>query len=108
VVRKFVGPITGGVVLLCAGCAPVREPPLAPPPRGLICDKATSTVTNVGRATTSLYAQENLKHQVRDLRGDMVQAGVRRVRPVQMRTECRPAGYGALTSCTAVVRLCGR
>ena len=86
----------------------MREPALPAQPRGLFCDKVAATVANVGRGTAALYAEQNMRLQAQDLRGDMIRGGVRRVRLVQHRTECAAAGWGSLTICTSVARLCGQ
>jgi len=91
-----------------SGCIPPREPVLPAQPRGLVCDRTTATVTSVGRATAALYAEQSVRQQAQEVRGDMIRGGLRRVRMVHARTHCAPTGWSSLTTCTTVARLCGQ
>jgi hypothetical protein len=108
-----VGPIAlGAAAVLLASCAPYRDPALPAAPRARTCDVATAAATTFGAARARLYAEQALRYQIVDLRGEMLQSGLRRVRPVHRAASCAtsdPAGGpSAVHQCVVKVRLCGR
>ena len=94
-----------------AACAPApREVAFATParPRGLTCDTATSNVATFGRSNAKLYSEIALKDKVSELRGYMLNSGIRRIRLVQKTNECGSGGaFADFYQCTARAQLCG-
>jgi hypothetical protein len=70
------------------------------------------SATNYGRSLSSRYAATDLRNQLQDTRGDLVNAGIRRVRVVSKQTTCqRYPLFGTVSgyyTCTTRVRLCGK
>lgn len=60
-------------------------------------------------AQAKAIAKEGITQQLADVRGELLAQGLRRVRGVSYKTNCRPHSLGlGLVQCTAMARLCGR
>jgi hypothetical protein len=103
--------VVAAVVLLTA-CGSVRQQSAQQRVEVAPCDTVTATGTSYGRHQARRHAEQNLRHQLPDARGDLVSAGLRRVRTVGKRTTCKPyslfGGATSLTTCTIQARVCGR
>ncbi len=86
--------------------APGPSAPLSP------CDTVSGTATNYGRTNTERRAAQQFRSNLPEQRGDLVASGLRRVRVIAKRTDCRPYRvFGTstgLTTCTVAARICGR
>ena len=93
---------------MLGGCSVSRQPAADFAP----CDTVTGSSTSYGRALARRQAEQDFRQQFPDVRGDLINAGLRRVKVVRKRTTCRPyalfGGGTALTTCTAEARVCGR
>jgi hypothetical protein len=99
-------------VALMAACAKGPAGPAVTAKLGPVCETASGQATSFGRATAQLYAQAALRSQVAEIRGELLQAGRRRVRVSQPVNECQPltgAFQGAgLAHCRAFAQVCAR
>ena len=108
--RTLVAIGVGGSLVL-AGCAAQRSPQFAAAPRGLTCNSVKGNATTFGEAAARGFARQNAAIEARDLRGDFVRAGFKRVRVAGNAVVCQPyaltgAGSGVY-NCVAAVRVCG-
>ena len=97
--------------VLLAGCVAQRDPQFATAPRGLTCNSVKGNATTFGEAAARGFARQNAALEARDLRGDFVKAGFRRIRVAGNAVACHPyalTGVGSgIYNCVAAVRICG-
>jgi hypothetical protein len=76
------------------------------------CETVTGTATSYGRAFALRNAERSFRTQVPDARGELLNAGLRRVRPGPKRATCKPyrlfGGTTSLVTCSVQARVCGR
>ena len=93
--------------LAAAGCVSGKQAVTFSP-----CETVTGTATSYGRAMALRNAERSLRLQVPDARGELLGAGLRRVRPGLSRSTCKPYRlFGTTTSlitCSVQTRVCGR
>jgi hypothetical protein len=106
-----VGVFAAGAVALVAGCSTPRMPEFGSAPRGLTCSAAKGHATTFGEQAARSFALANAVSEARDLKGDFVRTGFRRVSERGQNTVCEPyalTGTGSgIYRCTAAVRVCG-
>jgi hypothetical protein len=100
----------GAVVTICvavAGCARGYKAETYSP-----CDTVSGTSTSYGRSMALRNAERSFRLQVPDSRGELLSAGLRRVKVGPKRSSCRPyplfGGATALVTCKVEARVCGR
>ena len=103
------------VCLALAGCASLPMPDdriAAQPQRGPVCDSAVGSATTIDATLARDYAQRAVLLQAGELRGELLDAGLRKVHLAGESTQCGPyALTGAdsgLVTCTTQLRLCGQ
>lgn len=73
------------------------------------CEDATAEGIGQQTAQASELARAGVKHQLADVRGNLLTQGLRRIRVVAREVHCQPHSLGlGLIRCSALVRLCGR
>lgn len=96
-------------VLALAACAPydpVEQVRSRTPEK---CEDAVSEGVGETQTKASRLAEAGARHQFDDVRGNLLSAGLKRIRVVNADTRCRPHTLGlGLVKCTATARLCGR
>lgn len=91
-----------------AACAVPSGPKLPPAPEAR-CEDVISEGMAEREADAKRIAKEGVDQQLADARGNLLAAGLKRVRGVSYQTRCRPDALGlGLKTCTATARLCGR
>jgi hypothetical protein len=105
------------VVLLCvgvvvSGCANVNTTKRAAASRGPVCETASGQATSFGQSTARLYAQASMRQQAAEIRGELLQSGLRRVRLGRSSADCQPLpgafrGIG-LAHCRSYAQVCGQ
>jgi hypothetical protein len=105
--RVIVSALTGIGLIWLSGCAQSLQPP-APRSANLKCVDAAADAVSLGRGLARSHARAALAQDMPDAKGFLVSSGVRRVRVVSRRVDCRPSQIApSLTKCTAHARLCG-
>jgi hypothetical protein len=106
------------MVLLCvgvvvSGCANVSSPARkAAASRGPVCETASGHATSFGQSTARLYAQASMRQQAGEIRGELLQSGLRRIRVGRATGDCQPLpgafrGIG-LAHCRSYASVCGQ
>jgi hypothetical protein len=105
------------VVLLCvsvvvSGCANVNTSKRTAASRGPVCDTASGQATSFGQSTARLYAEASMRQQAGEIRGELLQSGLRRIRVGRATGDCQPLpgafrGIG-LAHCRSYAQVCGR
>lgn len=96
------------VAVALAGCA-TFAPEHAQSVAGSRCDEAVGQGVAFGRWHARAIADSHARVQTDDVRGFLLAAGLRHVRPAGRSASCAPYGLGAgLTQCTVIARYCGR
>lgn len=96
-------------VFLC-GCATFdpHGPPGAKIAQGPTCAEASYHATLADGAAARGIAEAALLNQIKDLRGDMLTAGLRRLRTEHQATRCEAIGaFGGAIYCQATASVCG-
>jgi hypothetical protein len=80
--------------------------------RGPVCETASGHATSFGRATSQLHAQSAMRQQAAEIRGELLQGGVRRIRIGRATGDCQPLpgafrGMG-LAHCRSYAQVCGQ
>jgi hypothetical protein len=98
---------------VAAGCAQVgSNTRTVSPKRGPICETASGHATSFGRATSQLHAQTAMRQQAAEIRGELLQGGLRRIRVGRPTGDCQPLpgafrGMG-LAHCRSYAQVCGQ
>jgi hypothetical protein len=106
------------LMLLCvgvvvSGCANVSAPArTVAASRGPACETATGHATSFGQSTARLYAEASMRQQAGEIRGELLQSGLRRIRVGRPTADCQPLpgafrGIG-LAHCRSYAQVCGR
>jgi hypothetical protein len=106
------------LVLLCvgvvvSGCANVNTSKrTAAASRGPVCETASGQATSFGQSTARLYAEQSMRQQAGEIRGELLQSGLRRIRVGRSIADCQPLpgafrGIG-LAHCRSYAQVCGR
>jgi hypothetical protein len=95
-----------------AACASNAPRGAAAGKRGPVCETADGSATSFGMATSRLHAETALKYQAAEIRGELLRAGLRRIRVSRPVSQCQPApgafrGMG-LTRCRSYAQVCGQ
>ena len=100
-------PLVCAALLTLQGCASaLKEPPQS---ANFKCIDAAADATSFGRVNARAYARAALFQELPEAKGFLISSGVRRVKVVSRRVDCRPSALSpALSKCTAYARLCGR
>ena len=104
--------ITAGALALSA-CAPVSWQDdwqdAGKLPGDARCEDATAEGIGQQTAEAREFARAGVKHQLADVRGNLLAQGLRRIRVVAREVHCQPHSLGlGLIRCSALLRLCGR
>lgn len=93
-----------------AACAmPPEPPPLAPGGADARCEDVTAEGLAVRQGQARNLAEEGVRHQLADARGNLLGQGLHRIRVVSKDVHCRPHTLGlGMVKCTALSRVCGR
>lgn len=96
------------VAILHGGCAVLSpDTPLSAVPESCEDIVADGIASTPGEARW--IAREGVRQQFADVRGNLLRAGLKRIRIVSSDVRCRPHSLGlGLSTCTAVARACGR
>jgi hypothetical protein len=98
---------------IAAGCAQVgSNARTVAAKRGPMCETATGHATSFGRATSQLHAQSAMRQQAAEIRGELLQGGLRRIRVGRPTGDCQPLpgafrGMG-LAHCRSYAQVCGQ
>jgi hypothetical protein len=106
------------MVVLCAawlagGCANLNGPKRSTAAaRGPVCETASGHATSFGQATARLYAETTMRQQASEIRGELLQGGLRRIRVGRSTADCQPLpgafrGIG-LAHCRSYAQVCGQ
>jgi hypothetical protein len=101
-----------GAALFVSGCANVNAPTRTAAKRGPVCDTASGQATSFGQSTARLYAQASMRQQASEIRGELLQSGLRRIRVGRPTGDCQPLpgafrGIG-LAHCRSYAQVCGQ
>lgn len=105
------------LLLLCvgvvvSGCANVTSTKRTATSRGPVCETASGHATSFGPSIARLYAQASMRQQADEIRGELLQSGLRRIRISRSTGDCQPLpgafrGIG-LAHCRSYAQICGR
>jgi hypothetical protein len=102
-----------GAAVLASGCANVSTSArTAAAKRGPVCETASGHATSFGKATARLHAETSMRLQAAEIRGELLQGGLRRVRVSRPAGDCQPLpgafrGIG-LAHCRSYAQVCGQ
>jgi hypothetical protein len=104
--------VVGSAVLL-SGCANVNTTMQSTKAqRGPLCETASGHATSFGKATARLHAETSMRQQASEIRGELLQSGLRRIRVSRANGDCQPLpgafrGIG-LAHCRSYAQVCGQ
>jgi hypothetical protein len=102
--------------LILSGCAngnhPEKSAQSVKTPRGPVCETASGHATSFGQATARLHAETSMRQQASEIRGELLQSGLRRIRVSRATGDCQPLpgafrGIG-LAHCRSYAQVCGQ
>jgi hypothetical protein len=110
---RFIGVAATCVTLVLAGCAEYKAKKASfasAKARGPACEVASGMATSFGVYNSRLHASTALRHQVNEIRGEMIQGGLRRIRVTQPVFSCKPlsGAFNGMAHCKAAAQLCGQ
>lgn len=98
--------------LLLSGCAQLSQPAHLTSRRGPVCETASGHATSFGRSNAQLHAETSMRQQAGEIRGELLQTGLRRIRISRSVADCQPLpsafrGVG-LAHCRSAAQVCGQ
>jgi hypothetical protein len=99
-------------VLLLSACAQVNQPARTAAKRGPVCETASGHATSFGQANARLHAEASMRQQAGEIRGELLQSGLRRIRVSRSISDCQPLPNAfrsaGLAHCRSAAQVCGQ
>jgi hypothetical protein len=109
--RQFKTIVLCGTWLL-GGCAQLSQTAQVNSRRSPVCETASGHATSFGWSNAQLHAEASMRLQAGEIRGELLQTGLRRIRISRAISDCQPLpgafrGIG-LAHCRSAAQVCGQ